>query len=462
MSAIIVIRRVTIMKDIYLIEYDVRGIKNLQEWAKLSFYKKIITGNLNFKNYNIKGIYGMNGAGKSGIVTSVKILRSILLDSSYLSNPIAQQKLNRIINQILECLEYKIEFLVVLDGSKILYEYHLKIERGNQNRYCITEESLSKKKAISRSDDKNVVFSVREGIIESFVAEEDFYNLVIDKTKNLLSESSLSSNVLSKKLAFSNERFKEQDTPMDLILLYLFGTSLHAYLDEKDDHTEYFLQNYIINNFSKEGIGKIVKMFEHADELYGRSFALSDEIMVVSKDRYDIFKKQVQRLADFIRIFKSDLVDIKIERKDDKSSYNCSLIMDYGKYLIHSEFESTGIRKLIRLFLYFQKMSQGDIVFIDELDANLHDVYLCALLEYLMENAEGQLCFTTHNIGPMDILKRNKKSIDFLSVNHKIYSWKINGNYSPANLYRKGMIEGSPFNVDSTDFISAFYIDEDE
>lgn len=28
---------------------------------------------------------------------------------------------------------------------------------------------------------------------------------------------------------------------------------------------------------------------------------------------------------------------------------------------------------------------------------------------------EGQLCFTTHNIGPMDILKRNSNSIDFIS-----------------------------------------------
>lgn len=38
--------------------------------------------------YNIKGIYEMNGSGKSGIVTSVKILKSILTDSGYLNNPI--------------------------------------------------------------------------------------------------------------------------------------------------------------------------------------------------------------------------------------------------------------------------------------------------------------------------------------------------------------------------------------
>ena len=130
--------------------------------------------------------------------------------------------------------------------------------------------------------------------------------------------------------------------------------------------------------------------------------------------------------------------------------------MVYDGYKISTEYESTGIKKLIRLFAYIDEMVQGGIVFIDELDSNLHDVYLCALLEYLMEYGQGQLCFTTHNVGPMDVLKRNKKSIDFLSDNHKIYPWRTNGNYSPSKLYRSGMIEGSPFNVDLTDFISVF------
>ena len=79
-----------------------------------------------------------------------------------------------------------------------------------------------------------------------------------------------------------------------------------------------------------------------------------------------------------------------------------------------------------------------------------------------MEYGEGQLCFTTHNIGPMDILKTNKKSIEFLSVDHSIYSWVNNGNYSPSKLYRNGMIEGSPFNVDALDFLGVFELGEDE
>ena len=52
-------------------------------------------------------------------------------------------------------------------------------------------------------------------------------------------------------------------------------------------------------------------------------------------------------------------------------------------------------------------------------------------------------------------------SIDFLSVDHQIYSWTTSGNYSPSKLYRNGMIEGSPFNVYSIDFIAAFQTEGD-
>lgn len=111
---------------------------------------------------------------------------------------------------------------------------------------------------------------------------------------------------------------------------------------------------------------------------------------------------------------------------------------------------------------HLNEMVEGGIVFIDEFDSNIHDVYLCALLEYLMEYGKGQLCFTTHNVGPMDVLKHHKKSIDFLSEDHEIYSWTTSGNYSPSKLYRNGMIEGSPFNIDSIDFIGIFGSGEED
>ena len=56
----------------------------------------------------------------------------------------------------------------------------------------------------------------------------------------------------------------------------------------------------------------------------------------------------------------------------------------------------------------------------------------------------------------MQILKHNKNSIDFLSTDNKITSWKVTGNAAPDRYYRNGMIENSPFNIEAEDFIGVF------
>ena len=230
------------------------------------------------------------------------------------------------------------------------------------------------------------------------------------------------------------------------------------FFDDSDDHRDYFIKNTLVGYSDMESmssdIGNIMRQFVGMEGEHLNTISIYQNI--ISKDSYHNFEKTIKNLYEFLSIFKTDLLDIEIDRKEDKDSYICNLLMIYDSYKIDAEFESTGIKKLIRLFTYLREMVNGGIVFIDEFDSNVHDVYLCALLEYLMEYGEGQLCFTTHNVGPMDILKKNKNSIDFLTADKKIYSWKTNGNYSPSKLYRNGMIEGSPFNVDSIDFISAF------
>lgn len=81
-------RKLENIKPTYLVKHSVKGIKTLDEMASLSFYKKTITRNLDTQEYNVKGIYGMNGSGKSAIISSVDILRNILFDPGYLNNPI--------------------------------------------------------------------------------------------------------------------------------------------------------------------------------------------------------------------------------------------------------------------------------------------------------------------------------------------------------------------------------------
>lgn len=458
------------MKDIYLVNYSVRGIKTLDETVSLSFYKKIISKDPDTQDYNIKGIYGMNGSGKSGIVTSVEILRNLLTNPGYLNNPVAQKNLDAMVNKKLGRLDIEAEYMVKTIGNLLLFRYNISLCKNNMGKYNICYEKLSVKKATSRSEVRETVYEVLDGEIKFLYEQNGKDDIITDiqiKTMNLLSTASMCALFYEKFFVPASKKhgWKGSFLWLSILILDIFGMKLHVYIDESDDHREYVTRSSM-RNYNDDEKNKIeneawLDSFVEMDSDYLNVLKISHNF--VPETSYLHFEKTVNKLYEFLHIFKSDLQSIEIDRKEkDNNIWVCDLVMVYETYKIHAEFESTGIKKLIKLFAYLNEMVKGGIVFIDEFDSNLHDVYLCALLEYLMEYGEGQLCFTTHNVGPMDILKQHKKSIDFLSEDHKIYSWTTNGNYSPSKLYRNGMIEGSPFNIDSIDFIGVFGSDGED
>lgn len=456
------------MADIYLIKYSVKGTKAIDQLVSLSFYKKIIPKNADTQAYNIKGIYGINGSGKSGIITSVEILKSLFIDSDYLNNPIVQQNLDAIINKKTSELFMEADYIIKRDQEVIgFYRYNVTLLKGATGRYIISHEGLFTKKATSRSDAMHTIFEVDNGEIITLIEEtgrQKFHNDFINKTKNLLLTSSACS-LFVEKFLLSVINIDEYSFVREcLFQLFSFGMKLHVYLDQSDNHREYVAKNALQCSEgagrNKNEISYIISNLLRVDNDWLDVISITHNC--IPKECYKAFEKMVDKLYEFLKIFKSDLQGIEIDKKENRDKWVCDLVMVYDSYKIHAEYESTGIKKLIQLFAYLNEMVEGGIVFIDEFDSNIHDVYLCALLEYLMEYGKGQLCFTTHNVGPMDVLKHHKKSIDFLSEDHEIYSWTTSGNYSPSKLYRNGMIEGSPFNIDSIDFIGIFGSGEED
>ncbi len=442
------------MRGFYLVNYKVNGIKTLDRDVDLSFYKKVIKNPVDFQNYNIKGIYGMNGTGKTSIVTSVKILKDLLLSSRYLINDINKKKINKLINFHSKRLDIEVDFLVDLKkaGRTILLNYQVELQESSKGVVTIKRELLKSKNAISYNSEFHTLIKIDNGYVTEINTDPDFKELFISKTTNLLSDSSFCSLFKDKVLPVVDEEatyYSEDDLFFGCMALCAFGLSLFAYLDDNDIHDDYII-NDMLSESDDENLSHLLKMASISDV---SNYNLSAGKIKVNRENIEEFEEDVKKLYTFLKVFKKELKDIHIDKREQGEYLSCTLELVYDNYSVDSEFESTGIKKLIKLFQYLQKMVEGNIVFIDEFDSNLHDVYLCALLEYLSEYAKGQLCFTSHNIGPMSVLKSKKKSIDFLSVDRTIYSWKTSGNYSPSTLYRNGMIEGSPFNVDLTDFI---------
>ena len=452
------------MKDVYLLEFSLQGVKNLDKKITLSFYKDKFRRVASTNKYHVKAVYGMNGAGKSAIITGADILKKVLLQPYYLKDYLSSKKLKDLINKDQKKIDFTIQYLVKCADFIRQYEYQITISKDKNDEIFISDEQLLYKRV---GTDKFIsLFEVHHGQLifpgdrqQSAILQELRY-----LTMNLLSASSLSSQFISKNVQLTLIKYGQEELKNEvcrgLYNLLKFAYSMQVYLEDNDLHEDYYNRIDVLSS-KQESFMMYVNMNALPKDLEKEmrsdsSFMPLDTSFPVKKENLPEIEERVKNLYRFIRIFKPELEKITLETKEDKKFFICNLKMQYENYSIDAEFESTGIKKLIRLYSYINYIVNGGIVFIDEMDANLHDVYLCALLEYLIDSAQGQLCFTTHNIGPMHVLEHQKNSIDFLSADHQIVSWKKNGNYKPYNLYREGMIKGSPFNVDETDFVGIF------
>lgn len=435
----------------YLLNIRVSGIKCIKEEVRLDFYKKTVDKNFDPERYRVKAIYGENGSGKSALVTAVKIFRDLIYNDNYLNESKTQEFLDEIINKTSNAFWFKMEFLVDLDNNeKIVYQYMLQIGRGINGLYEIQHESLKWKNGNYANNKYQPVFESQNGelIFAAYTERERVW--IEKKTINLLSSHSFIYlyliNAIKNDLSIENA---DSDLFVSMFACLILTLSLKVYLAEEDQHELFFLRKRL-----KESR---LDQQTFTEGIFGQGNRLNAALGVnekfVDKENLDRYKEEVGRLTQFIKIFKPDLKSIDIDAKEDGERYVCDLNLNYGNYVINKEFESTGIKKLIRLFDCFVFASKGGIVFVDEMDANLNDVYLCKLIEYFMYYGKGQLCFTTHNLGPMSALKENKNSIDFLSRDNHLIPWTSRGNATPENCYRNGMIEDLPFNIEAADFV---------
>lgn len=434
----------------YLLNVTVAGVKCIEEEIRLDFYKKIVNQKFDADKYRIKAIYGENGSGKSAIITAVKIFQDIICNSQYLSESKNQKLLDELINKKTQHYKFKCEFLCRLEKDNIIFAYELQLKKNESGLYEIVYEKLSERSGNYSNSRYKSIYEVSNGKLIFVNAQNENYSMIEKMTYNLLGKSSFLN------IYFFNFNNFNKDTVTDSTRIYVrvcicmvLAFIIKVYLDEEDKHELYFIKKVFSERIKNDNN----YISENVLEIMG-SLSVTDSI--IPKNNFDIYVEKINNLTAFLRIFKHDLKSIEIDKKDDGDNYRCDLNLNYGDYLINKEFESTGIKKLIKLYDCFDAASKYGIVFIDEMDSNLNDVYLCKIIEYFMYYGKGQLCFTTHNLDPMSVLKENKYSIDFLSSDNKLVSWVSKGNATPDNYFKNGMIENIPFNIDATDFIGVF------
>ncbi|XME02224.1 AAA family ATPase [Lachnospiraceae bacterium C1.1] len=436
--------------NFYVLRLKICGIKNIEKPVEFNFYKKTIADDFNPDKFKIKAIYGENGSGKTAIITSVKMLQNLLLEKNYLSDNDTQRYLVEMINKRTQKGYIECEYYVKLDSLKFIMNYRVDFKLKEDGRLYITHELLQQKKGSYSKNKYNTVYATKDGSLVEY-ADKDSFDYYKEKTLNLLDKQTFATSLLE--IDIDKKHLDKSDSQTITTLLILFALFMYVSIDEADNH-----QNYVFREKIKELDEEKIKVVgaDIIQQISRKVLKGNDNDRTIPKKVFGRYKKRVERLFEFIKIFKPDLQKIEIEKKDFDKYYRCNLRMVYEDYTLDKEFESRGIKKLMDLFTYLDAASSGAVVFIDELDACINDVYLDKLIEYFVYYGKGQLCFTSHNLSPMSVLKSNTNSINFISSINTVHTWTNSGNSSPENAYKNGFIEDSPFNVDASDFLGIF------
>jgi len=434
-------------EKIYLLNFKVSGIKNLEKTIELNFYKRTIDKQFDPEKYRIKAIYGENGSGKTAIVVGMDVLRNIIIDSTYLNDSKNQQYIQAMVNKKTKRIELNSDFIYYSDTHSRIYSYEVCLGMNPMGLFEIEQESLKCRFNGNRTKEI-VVFECLKGEINSvMIDDEETKERLIRESLNLLGKQSLAINcLLNSKDIFINNM--SNAFRMMMFDLYFFAAKINVCIASEDDPDLYLQKKELLETKNSDDfIEKISRIVSSV----GR-FSNANE-KLIAMDQYEVYEVKIKKMERFIQLFKRNLKSIDIDKTEAGDYYSCKLLMNYGDYRVDTVFESTGITKLIKLFDYLNAAAEGEITFIDEMDANINDVYLSKIIDYFMQYGKGQLCFTTHNTGPMASLRSNKKSIAFLSSDNQIVEWKTNGNFAPDKLYRQGMIEYLPFNIEPEDFL---------
>ena len=438
----------------YLLQSKINGIKSINKEITIDYYNNTTTKELDIMNNHVKAIYGPNGAGKTGIIYAMEIYKNLCLDSSYLTIVNSNGSLRNFINQN-DKLLIENTFSVLKDDNinDGIYKHRIELSYVN-GQFEITEEYFAKLSGnkINLIDKYNVVFEIKNGEIIELDKKILNKDLIIESTKNLLKQKTMLTSIIDSGIfEKTDEYFKKQ-----FIYLLAFNISLVIVLNDSDKpyiNKERFIS--LINQFSKAS--KDINNDELFNKLLERNKLIDNFNKKIKRDELDTYKKRIKNTAEFIKVFKNDLVDIEVKPYENGDYYECENIMIYENgSRVNLKFESTGIKKIIELYEALSRVEKGDIVFIDEFDANLHDVLLMKIVEYILNYSKGQFIFTIHNMAPMDLLQYKKHGIDFLSPDSRIVPWVKNGNYKASSLYRQGFIEYSPFNIEAFSFLGKF------
>ena len=408
----------------------------------LKNFKNVVSGSVEFKNH-VLGVYGQNGSGKTAIINALELLQILARGESLpsiMANYILQGQKSS------ECT-----FLFnVLEGEEVIktWSYTFAMEHHREFGLQVVAEQIDEKCADKKKS--TVVKFERNNDTQWLTPATDWKAILTNK------EYAIKLGVLRelagkerRSFIFSNE-FGQITKESKLVKDGKIGTI--------DQLRNYIQKNvFVVRNNGNGPYSFDVALpvnFKHTENqitIYGNMMLSLGEPNVLPLPEFDIIRKTfnemnivLQEIIPGLKVFVFN--EGPQHLPDGKMGFRFELFSQKNNNpAIPLLFESEGIKKIISILSLLISVCNNPSTFlaVDELDAGIYEFLLGEILKIIEEMANGRLLFTSHNLRPLEMIK--KESLFFTTTNPENRYTHLSGlqtNNNPRSVYLRSISLG--------------------
>lgn len=449
---------------------EIQNIKNIDN-GRISFpiEEEIEKNGFN----NAFGIYGPNGSGKTSLISSLSVLKRLLVGVSLKNSTVA-----KLINVNSDTAKLAYEFICFDNSKDYRFRYEVELLRQKvvdpANPLNKPKDTvLVKRETLSCLGDREQLFTKKffsidithENLIKSITPANKYDSFFANKLfANKIMVQKITSNIQGTSFVFSKDMLnlfsnsEEFGSYFKALLLFVKFGSVDLFVIDQAHNNDIFLNlNYrsIHGQTITQTMGSIVN--------YRTALAESD---------YNNYRQSLKAANILLHALVPDLqividddsvIDTMIGENIKGKSFELVSIRNGNKLPL--SLESNGIKSIFSVasLLISAYNDKSVTVAIDEYDSGVFEYLLGDILDVYKVSGKGLFIFTSHNLRPLEIL--GKKRIYF-TINKKndrfsLYSSYVQPRTNFRNQYIRSLFLGNDeepfaFKVRKSDIRKAF------
>lgn len=401
---------------------------------------------------DILGLYGQNGSGKSACIDALQIVKT-LLSGSELVDPFIAGEIKKGSDHSQFEFVFDVKSSDSDDTLKIAYSFCIAVKDSNEIGQELAKVVSTATDAITKLADEKFTSVNPENFKQSIRVYNEsisFSGLYQSKLIKLQKFIDTSTTAIPFGPAAKHKYFLSGATKDDMISLevnkrlasknsqsFIFmPETLQIFLQKQREPSVFLEALYYLYLFANTKFD-VVNTQHATGDPRGNFFigmhTLSDNvpsyylINTVGYDTYDnetfcLIHDELEKISDVLEQIipglRLELRETTSSKRSDGQEYKDSyVIIKRNGIELEIWKESDGIRKIISVLgLYIAAYNDPSVtIAIDEFDAGVFEYLLGELLQVFQEHGKGQLIFSSHNLRPLEILK--KEYVCFTTTN---------------------------------------------